>query len=68
MRRIPELIVTLLLRGVLSMIAIYFINEALAMKGIDICVGINLFTFIISVFLGFPGVLLFYAIGVIELL
>ena len=48
-RRKTEWLLNMLLRAVLGMVAVYFINNFLAGRGIEICVGINAITFLTSV-------------------
>lgn len=63
-----EKIINVCMRGILGVIAVYFINSALAGMGIALGVGINLFTVLTSAILGFPGVVALYAIGVYRIL
>lgn len=62
-----EKIINVCMRGILGVIAVYFINSAAGM-GIALGVGINLFTVLTSAILGFPGVVALYAIGVYRIL
>ena len=63
-----ERILNFLLRGILGTIAIYFINGALAKMGISLGIGINAATVLTSGILGFPGVVVLYAIGIYKIL
>jgi len=67
-RNKAEWLLNVLLRGVLGTVAIYFINQTLSRTGISLGVGINPITVLTSGFLGFPGVLILYGIGIYKLL
>ena len=56
------------MRGVLGTIAIYFINGGLATLGISLGVGINAVTVLTSGFLGIPGLLALYGLGIYQML
>lgn len=66
MRR--EGIVNFVMRCILGVIAIYFINTALAGRGISLGVGINVYTVLTSGILGIPGVAALYGIGLYKFL
>ncbi len=68
LRQHAEWLLNLLLRAVLGMVAIYFINEFLAARGIERLVGINGITFLTSAILGFPGLAALYGLGFYHLL
>lgn len=68
MRRRAEWILNMILRAVLGMIAIYFVNVFLAGRGINAGVGINEITFLTSAILGFPGIAALYGLGFYRLL
>lgn len=55
-------VVNFLVRALLGMAMIFFINEFLASKGMEIAVGMNLVSFGISGLFGVPGVALLYGI------
>ncbi|MDD2972324.1 MAG: pro-sigmaK processing inhibitor BofA family protein [Lachnospiraceae bacterium] len=57
-----ELFMNVILRTVLGLISIYFMNEVLDWQQIDVAVGLNPLTALTSGILGFPGVLLLYGI------
>lgn len=57
-----EILLNFLLRGVMGMLLIYFVNFFAAEQMPEIGVGYNLITFLVSGFLGVPGVLLLYGI------
>ena len=63
-----EQLLTLVMRGILGTIAIYFINSVLGKMGISLGVGINAATVLTSGILGFPGLLALYGIGIYKLL
>lgn len=63
-----EKILNIVMRAILGTIAIYFINTALARRGISLGVGINAFTVLTSGILGFPGLLALYGVGLYRTL
>ena len=68
LRRKTEWLLNMLLRAVLGMVMIFFVNEFLAGRGIETCVGINVITFLTSGILGFPGLAALYGLGFYNLL
>lgn len=60
--KLLEYILILLIRTGVSMVGIYFLNEAFIMKGYEIAVALNQWTALVCAFLGFPGVVLLYGI------
>ncbi len=58
-----EWIINFILRGVLGMVMVYFVNYFLSGRVPGIEIGYNLVTFIITGILGFPGVLMLYGIN-----
>lgn len=64
LRKKPEYIVNLAIRGVLGILVIHFVNTVLLSKGISPFVGINVVTTSVVTVLGLPGVGLLYALGV----
>lgn len=58
-----ETIINFALRGILGMMMIYFINYFLSSRMPGMEMGYNLVTFAASGVLGFPGILLLYAIN-----
>lgn len=54
--------VNFLVRAIVGMAIIFFVNEYLDGKGIQACVGMNPVTFLTSGTLGIPGVALLYGI------
>ncbi len=68
LRSRAEWLLNLMLRALLGMIAVYFINEFLAGRGIAVAVGINGITFLTSAILGFPGLAALYGLGFYQLL
>lgn len=51
-----------LIRSITGMVLIYGINQFLMTEGITLSVGINIWTFLTTGFLGIPGVALLYGI------
>lgn len=68
LRRRLEWLLNLVMRSVLGIISIYFINTALAGLGFSLGVGINTVTVLTAGMLGIPGVLALYALGIYRLL
>lgn len=58
-----ELVINFVLRGVLGMMSIYFLNLLLAQTMPGMGLGYNLITFLTSGILGFPGVAMLYGIN-----
>ena len=54
--------VNFLVRAIVGMAIIFFVNEYLDGQGIPACVGMNPVTFLTSGTLGIPGVALLYGI------
>lgn len=63
-----EWFLNLVMRSILGVIAIYFINMALAERGIFLGVGINPCTVLTSGILGIPGVAVLYGVGIYKTL
>lgn len=63
-----EIIVNFVLRGVLGMMMIYFVNYFLSEHMPEMEIGYNLLTFCTSGLLGVPGILLLYGINLYMLL
>lgn len=57
-----------LIRAILGMVMIYFVNQFLAGEGIALNVGMNIVSFLTSGTLGFPGVALLYGILAYQIL
>lgn len=57
-----------LIRGIFGIICIICVNEYLAYKGIDLCVGLNEITFLTTGILGIPGTALLYGITALKFL
>lgn len=68
LRRKAEFLLNFMLRGVVGMISIFFINEMLAAQNFSIMVGINPWTALTSAILGLPGVALLYGIHIFKFL
>lgn len=63
-----EKILNLILRGLMGLVTIFVVNQLLLTE-LPLCIlGINLFTFATSAFLGIPGVCALYAINFYSLL
>ena len=58
----PGFIVNFFVRAFVGVCMIFFVNEFLAYRGINVAVGMNLFSFLTSGTLGIPGVCLLYSI------
>ena len=63
-----KIAVNFLIRGIIGLAIIFFVNEFLDGQGISACVGMNPVTFLTSGTLGFPGVALLYGISFYHLL
>ena len=63
-----EWLLNIVMRCILGTIAIYFINGGLAVWGISLGVGINAATILTSGFLGIPGLLALYGLGIYQML
>ena len=64
----PGFIVNFFVRACVGVCMIFFVNEFLAYRGINVAVGMNLFSFLTSGTLGIPGVALLYGISVYHIL
>lgn len=58
----PGFFTNFIVRAIVGMSLIFFVNEFLASKGIGIAVGYNLISLLISGTLGVPGVAMLYGI------
>lgn len=63
-----QILLNFLVRMVLGVICIIFVNDLLAAQGISVTVGINPITLLTSGSLGFGGVALLYAILMCQFL
>ncbi len=63
-----EWLLNVVMRSILGIIAIYFINTALASVGISLGIGINIYTVLTTGILGIPGLLALYGIGIYQML
>ena len=61
-------IVNFIVRAVLGMGLIFFINQYLEYKGISLSVGLNGISFFFSFLLGIPGVAMLYGILAYKIL
>jgi inhibitor of the pro-sigma K processing machinery len=57
-----EWVINFVLRGIMGMLGIYFLNMVLATSAFGVSIGYNLYTFLVSGMLGLPGVALMYGI------
>lgn len=62
-RKFSEWIITVLLRAVLGILCIHFLNIAFIKYGIPTYVGINRYTMPIVALLGVPGIALSYLLA-----
>jgi len=62
-----ENLLTFLLRGLAGVLGIHLVNFFLTKEGISLGVGINAITFLTTAFLGIPGFLGLYALGIYRL-
>nr|WP_317448447.1 pro-sigmaK processing inhibitor BofA family protein [uncultured Sellimonas sp.] len=63
-----EIIVNFIVRAVLGVAVIFFVNQFLDSQKIPVAVGVNLLSFLTSGILGLPGVALLYGIVCWEIL
>lgn len=68
MKSRAEWIINFVLRGVMGMMIVYFLNFLLADAMPDMRIGYNSITFLASGFLGIPGVAMLYGINFYMLL
>jgi len=68
LRRRAEFVLNFLLRSIVGVISIFFINEMLAAQNYSVAVGINPWTALTSGILGLPGVALLYGIHFLKIL
>lgn len=62
LRRHMEMIVNFVLRGILGLFVIYFVNYFFAERLPELTLGYNFLNFLASGLLGFPGVMMLYGI------
>ena len=67
-RKKTEWLLNIVMRSILGIILMYFVNFALTAGGIVLGVGINAVTVLTSGILGLPGLAALYAIGIYNLL
>lgn len=65
MKRVLEIILDFIMRGVIGTCLICFINILTTTYGLDIAVGINEITLLIVGLLGIPGVVFLYGIALL---
>lgn len=61
-----EWLLNVVMRSILAAVAIYFINTWMEGMGLQAEVGINAFTVLTSGFLGLPGLLALYGLGIYK--
>ena len=64
MRSRTQILMNFILRAVLGLVLIYFVNAFLDGRGIPIHVGLGVVSLLVSGALGAPGVLMMYGIGI----
>ena len=64
MRSKTQIFLNFILRAVLGLLLIYFVNSFLDGRGIPVHVGLGAVSLFVSGALGAPGVLLLYGIGI----
>ena len=64
----PGIIVNFFVRAFVGICMIFFVNEFLAYRGVDIAVGMNPVSFLTSGILGIPGVALLYGVSLYHIL
>lgn len=68
MKKKMEWLLNIVMRSVLGIISIHFINAALAGIGISLGIGINPVSILTIGILGIPGFLVLYGLGIYQLL
>ena len=63
-----KIAVNFLIRAIVGLAIIFFVNEFLDGQGISACVGMNPITFLTSGSFGFPGVALLYGITFYQIM
>lgn len=62
-RKRADYAINFFLRIALCFVSMYFLNDAFLQKEIIVCVPMNIVTFLVCGFLGFPGLFLLYGIA-----
>lgn len=68
MKQKNQFLVNFIVRAILGIGLIFFVNYFLEQKNIAITVGFNAISFLASGFLGLPGVAMLYGIAAIPIL
>lgn len=68
MEKRTPFIINFIVRAILGMGIIFFVNEFLGYRNIPVSVGLNLISFLTSGTLGIPGVCLLYGIMFYQIL
>ncbi len=63
--KLIEIIINLIYRMIFGVIGIYFLNQLVQFAGLGIQVGLNGWTISVAGVLGFPGVILLFAVGLV---
>ena len=63
-----QIFVNFFIRAILGMGMIFFANQFFAQQGIDVKVGFNVISVLVSGCLGMPGVAMLYGIAAIPIL
>lgn len=66
--KIIDIIINFIVRSILGLGLIFFINEFLVTRGYDILVGLNFISLLTSGILGIPGVCMLYGIAAFHFL
>lgn len=61
-----ELFMNIIMRGIFGTLGIYCINQVLIWQNISCVIAINFITVITAATLGFPGIIMLYAIRAIS--
>lgn len=67
-RRRKEWLINIIFRAVIGTAAIFFINGFAVSQGIFIAIGVNPLTVLTTGILGFPGLIMLYAINLYKFL
>ena len=68
LKKRAAIVLNFVVRAVVGMICIYFINQLLAKQGISVEVGMNLLSILTSGVLGISGVIMLYGIMFLQFL
>lgn len=68
MKKRNQILVNFIIRAILGVAVIFFVNSVLDQKEIAVKVGLNAVSLLVSGFLGLPGVAMLYGIVSIPIL